>query len=137
MSYPPCRMGYNRPTNEWLSHSRRSKPNRRRWSWRRDKAVQTMLYHHARPPLARIMTIDEALRASSGPNTRTLAQQIGVNRRTIRRDIDCLRDQLNAPIEWDGVRNGYYYTEPTYRLSFPQLNQGEMLALYLSERLTR
>ncbi len=83
------------------------------------------------------MTIDKALRSSAWPNTRTLAEQIGVTRRTIRRDIDYLRDQLNAPIEFDGVRNGYYYTEPTFQLPFPQLTQGEMLALYLSERMMR
>jgi predicted DNA-binding transcriptional regulator YafY len=83
------------------------------------------------------MTIDKALRTSAWPNTRTLAEQIGVTRRTIRRDIDYLRDQLNAPIEFDGVRNGYYYTEPTFRLPFPQLTQGEMLSLYLSERMMR
>ena len=83
------------------------------------------------------MTIDRALRASAWPNTRTLAQEIGVNRRTIRRDIDYLRDQLNAPIEFDVVRNGYHYTEDTFRLPFPQLTQGEMLALYLSKRMMR
>jgi predicted DNA-binding transcriptional regulator YafY len=38
--------------------------------------------------MARIMTIDGALRARAWPNTRTLADQIGVTRRTIRRDID-------------------------------------------------
>ena len=58
-----------------------------------------------------------------------------MNRRTIRRDIDYLRYQLNAPIEFDGVRNGYHYTEDTFRLPFPQLTQGEILALYLSERM--
>jgi hypothetical protein len=61
------------------------------------------------------MAIDKALRASAWPNTRTLSDQIGVNRRTILRDIDYLRFQLNAPIAWDGVRNGYCYTEPTFR----------------------
>ncbi len=64
-------------------------------------------------------------------------RQFGVTRRTIRRDIDYLRDQLNAPIEFDGMGNGYYNTEPTSRLPFPQLTQGEMLALYLSERMMR
>ena len=44
--------------------------------------------------------------------------------RTIRRDIDYMRDQLHAPIEFDSVQNGYYYTEPTFRLPFPQLTQG-------------
>jgi predicted DNA-binding transcriptional regulator YafY len=94
-----------------------------------------MMYHHARPPLARIMRIDEALRASAHPNTRTLAEQIGGHRRTIRRDIDYLRDQLNAPIEFDWTRNCYFYTEPSYRLPLPQMTQGEMLALIISERM--
>lgn len=71
------------------------------------------------------------------PNTRTLAERIGVTRRTIRRDIDYFRDQLNAPIKFDAVRNGYYYTEPTFRLPFLQLSQGEMLALFLSEQMMR
>jgi predicted DNA-binding transcriptional regulator YafY len=83
------------------------------------------------------MTIDKALRACAWPNTRTLANEIGVDRRTIRRDIDFLRYQLNAPIEFDCVRNGYHYTEPTFCLPFPQLTQGEMLSLYLSERMMR
>jgi hypothetical protein len=48
-----------------------------------------------------------------------------------------LRYQLNAPIEFDVERNGYYYTEPTFRLAFPQLSQGEMLALCLAERMMR
>jgi predicted DNA-binding transcriptional regulator YafY len=102
-----------------------------------NEPVPPMLYHHARPPLARIMTIDKALRAGAWPNTRTLANEIGVDRRTIRRDIDFLRYQLNAPIEFDSVRNGYHYTEPSYSLPFPQLTQGEMLSLYLSERMMR
>ena len=39
------------------------------------------------------MTIDTALCANEWPHTRTLAHQIGVNRRAIRRDIDYLRDR--------------------------------------------
>jgi predicted DNA-binding transcriptional regulator YafY len=65
------------------------------------------------------------------------SNDIGVYRRTIRRDIDCLRGQLHAPIEFDCVRNGYNYTEPTYQLSFPQLTQGEILSLDVSEQMMR
>ncbi len=96
-----------------------------------------MLYHCARPPLARFLKIDDALRARGWPNTRTLAREIEVDRRTIRRDIDYMRDQLHAPIAFDAAHRGYYYTEPTFRLAFPQLTQGELLALYLSEQTAR
>ncbi len=60
----------------------------------------------ARPPLARIMLIDRAIRAGTWPNAHTLADQLEVNERTIRRDITHLRDRLGAPLEFDPVRNG-------------------------------
>ncbi len=91
----------------------------------------------SRPPLARMMAIDQALRAGTWPNATTLADQLEVNSRTIRRDITYLRDQLQAPIEFDPVRNGYRYSEPTFRLPFCQLTEGELVALLLAERLLR
>jgi hypothetical protein len=80
-----------------------------------------MRYHTARPILARIMVIGQALRANAWPNSRSQGAKLGADPRTIRRDFDYLRDQLHAPIDYDRVRHGYYYTEPTFRLSFPQL----------------
>jgi predicted DNA-binding transcriptional regulator YafY len=83
------------------------------------------------------MTIDQALRANRWPTAATLARELEVTLRTIRRDVAYLRYQLRAPIQFDPVRNGYHYTEPTYRLPFLQLTQGELVALYLAERLLR
>ena len=85
------------------------------------------MYQAARPPLRRIMLIDQALRAGTWPNSTTLAKELEVNRRTIRRDIAYLCHQLRAPIEFDPTRNGYHYTEPSYRLPFLQLAQGELV----------
>ena len=48
-----------------------------------------------------------------------------------------MRNQLNAPIGFDRTRGGYYYTDRTFRLSFPQLSQGELVALFLAERMLR
>ena len=48
-----------------------------------------------------------------------------------------MRDQYHAPIAFDRARRGFYYTELTFRLSFPQLNQGELIALFLAERMMR
>src|SRR4051812_12157897 len=91
----------------------------------------------SRPPLARIMAIDRSVRTGALPNARTLARELEVSPRTIRRDITYLRDQLRAPIEFDPVRNGYYYTEPTFRLSYFQVTEGELMALLLAERVLR
>jgi predicted DNA-binding transcriptional regulator YafY len=95
------------------------------------------MYQAARPPMRRIMAIDQAMRAGEWPNATTLARSLEVNARTIRRDIQFLRDQLRAPVEFDARHNGYYYAEPTYRLPHFQMSEGELLALYLAERLLR
>src|SRR5262249_44185359 len=78
------------------------------------------MYQAARPPLRRIMVIDQALRANRWPTTERLAQELEVTVRTVRRDIAYLRNQLRAPIEFDRVRNGYHYAEPSFRLPFMQ-----------------
>jgi proteasome accessory factor B len=91
----------------------------------------------SRPPLARIMAIDQALRAGTWPNATTLAGQLEVTARTIRRDITYLRDQLRAPVEFDPVRNGYRYTEANFRLPFFQLTEGELVSMLLAERVLR
>jgi predicted DNA-binding transcriptional regulator YafY len=95
------------------------------------------MFRAVRPPMARIMLIDQELRARSWPNASTLSRRLEVNERTIRRDIAYLRDQLLAPIEFDREHNGYYYTEPTYRLPYLQLSYGELVALGLAEGMVR
>jgi predicted DNA-binding transcriptional regulator YafY len=91
----------------------------------------------ARTPLVRILVIDDTLRAEGWPNARTLGQRLEVHPRTIRRDIEYLRDQLKAPIEFDSRRDGYHYTEVTYRLPLLQFTEGELVALFLREQLLR
>ncbi len=89
----------------------------------------------ARCPLARIAFIDRAIRAGGWPNANTLARQLEVSPRTVQRDIEFLRDRLQAPIEFDSRRNGYHLCQPDFRLPFFQLTEGELVALFLAERL--
>jgi predicted DNA-binding transcriptional regulator YafY len=91
----------------------------------------------ARPVLARMLVIDQSLRACSWPNASTLGKRLEAHPRTIRRDLVYMRDQLHAPIEFDPRRNGYHYTEPSYRLPFLQLTEGELVALFLAEQHLR
>ena len=71
-----------------------------------------------RPAFRRLQAIDSAVSRRVWPNARTLARELEVTPRTIQRDIEFLRDQLHAPLKFDSVRNGYYYTDPSYRLSY-------------------
>jgi proteasome accessory factor B len=87
-----------------------------------------------RPLLERIAVIDQAIRGGQWPNANTLARELEVSSRTVQRDLVFLRDRLQAPLEFDAVRNGYRYTSPDYRLPFFRLTEGELVALFLAER---
>lgn len=95
------------------------------------------MYRASRPLMRRIMAIDQAMRAGEWPNATTLARRLEVSTRTVSRDIEFLRDQLRAPVEFDTRRNGYCYSEPSYRLPHFQMTEGELVALYLAERMLR
>ena len=70
-----------------------------------------------------------------GPMPPRLARELEVSPRTVQRDIVFLRDRLQAPIEFDSRRNGYHLSQPDFRLPFFQLSEGELVALFLAERL--
>lgn len=91
----------------------------------------------SRPPLARIAAIDQAIRGGSWPNATCLAKQLEVSPRTVQRDFIFLRDRLRAPLMFDATHNGYCYTQPDYRLPFFRLTEGELIALFIAERLLR
>ncbi len=91
----------------------------------------------ARPVFGRSTRIDEALRGGTWSNSQTFARKLEVHPRTIRRDFDYLRDCLGALVEIDAKRRGDHYTEPSYRLPFLRLAEGEFAALFLTEQMLR
>lgn len=91
----------------------------------------------SRPALARLAVIDQAIREGGWPNASTLARSLEVSSRTVQRDLEFLRDRLQAPLHYDPVRNGYCYNQPDYRLPYFRLTEGELLALFLAERFLR
>lgn len=58
-----------------------------------------------------------------------LADELEVSRRTILRDIQELQNFYYAPIEFDRVRNGYYYTDETFFVRNVLLTEGEVVAM--------
>lgn len=61
-----------------------------------------------------VLLIDERIRSGQAPNCAALARELEVCRRTVLRDIDFLRDDLGAPVEYDPSRGGYVYTEANW-----------------------
>jgi len=50
------------------------------------------------------------------PNCTDFTAELGVSRRTVARDLDFLRDEERAPLEYDDARHGFRLTDETYAL---------------------
>ena len=60
-----------------------------------------------RPLWQRIQKIHHEIKERRFPNASSLARTLSVSTKTIQRDLDYLRDELHAPIEFDRQENGY------------------------------
>ena len=84
--------------------------------------------------LERLLAIDELIRKPIRQTALTLAEALEVSERTIRNDLDFLRDRYDAPLKF-GRKEGYHYTNPDWRLPSVPLTQGELFALTLGARM--
>jgi predicted DNA-binding transcriptional regulator YafY len=89
---------------------------------------------HSRPPLERMLRIHQAVQSGKRPNASTLARELEVSTKSIHRDIEFMRDRLDLPIEYDGSRFGYYYTEEVSAFPTVQITEGELFALIVAEK---
>ena len=83
----------------------------------------------------RLLLIDKAVRSGKYLNTNKLADLAEVNPRTIQRDIEYMRDMFGAPLEYDPVHRGYYYTEENYFMKGVPLTEGELFSIALFDQL--
>lgn len=88
----------------------------------------------SRPPIGRMRRIDEWIRGGTHPNAVTMGRDLEVTTRTVKRDIEYMRDALQAPIEYDRQRHGYYYARPYDFLSSAQATEAEMFALLVADK---
>lgn len=77
----------------------------------------------------RIIQIDEMLRGGAFVGMDELIFKFGVNKRTIERDFERLRDEMNAPLEYDKPRRMYHYTDPTFSVPNVVLTEGELFTV--------
>lgn len=84
--------------------------------------------------LERLLAIDELIRKPTRQTAVSLAEALEVSERTIRDDLNFLRDRYGAPLDNDR-KQGYYYTDANWRLPSIPLTQGELFALTLGARM--
>jgi proteasome accessory factor B len=82
-----------------------------------------------RPLWRRLQTIHHEIKEGRHPNTRSLADQLSVSSKTVQRDIDYLRDELEAPIEFLRDENGYAYAREDYVLPFLPVDGQDLFSI--------
>jgi len=70
----------------------------------------------------RIVWFDKQLRALLYPNRNTLAEKFEISVRQAQRDIDYMKNSLDAPIVYDARKRGYYYEDASYILPNVYIN---------------
>ena len=82
----------------------------------------------------RFYKIDRLLRDSRSVSLERFLEELSVSKATFKRDIEYMRDRLNAPISWYRTLRGYIFDQeiddaPSYELPGIWFNQSEILAL--------
>lgn len=77
----------------------------------------------------RLFQVAEFIKTNYYPNVPKLCKEFSVSRSTMMRDIEFLQTRYNAPIEYDSVNRGYYYTDPTYTIQSIMLSEGELFTV--------
>jgi proteasome accessory factor B len=88
-----------------------------------------------KPQHARLLYIDREIGKGGYPNNSQLALGYEVSAKTVQRDIDYMRYQLDAPIQYSAKHRGYFYTEPSYKLPAMSIKESDLFAIYLAEKL--
>ena len=81
-----------------------------------------------------MLRIHQAIQSGKYPNATKLAGELEVTTKTIHRDIEFMRDRLELPIEYDGSKFGYHYTEEVTAFPTVQITEGELFALIVAEK---
>ena len=82
-----------------------------------------------RPLWRRLQTIHHQIKEGRRPNASSLAKELRVSTKTVQRDLDYLRDELDAPIEFDRGENGYAYSRPDYVLPFLPVDGKDLFSI--------
>jgi predicted DNA-binding transcriptional regulator YafY len=85
--------------------------------------------------LPRIYFIDREIASGKFPSTPALAQKYETSISTISRDIAFMKDSLNAPIEYDALYRGFYYSTPNYRIPAGFTTAEDLLALGMAKSI--
>jgi len=88
-----------------------------------------------KPQHSRLLFIDRKIGEGRYPNCSSLGEEWEVSSKTVQRDLDYMRYQLDAPLQYSAKNRGYYYTEENFKLPAISIKESDLFAIYLAEEL--
>src|SRR5689334_15208898 len=89
---------------------------------------------HSRPPLKRMMRMHQLIVNGEFPTCPAVAKEFEISTRTVKRDVEYMKDSLNLPIAYDRVRGGFYYTRPDVQFPTVAVTEAEIFALFVAHK---
>jgi HTH domain len=78
--------------------------------------------------------IYERLKTQRRPNCSALAKALEVSPKTVQRDIDFMRYQLDLPIEYDQARHGFFFNGEVAQFPSVHITEAELVALLVARK---
>lgn len=85
--------------------------------------------------LKRIAVIDREIGSKRYPNKERLAKHFSVSTKTIQRDLEFMKFQYSAPIEFDKQHRGFYYDDASFRMNPLAVDASDFLAIAVTEKV--
>jgi predicted DNA-binding transcriptional regulator YafY len=87
-----------------------------------------------RAAMERMLRIHQLLKNEQYPNSPRLAREFEVVKRTVKRDIEFMKDRISLPIGFDTKRNGYYYTAPVEEFPELPMSEADVFGLFVANK---
>jgi predicted DNA-binding transcriptional regulator YafY len=91
--------------------------------------------HH--PILERYLWFDQQIRQGLYPNATDFAGRFELSRKTAQRDIEFLRDRLDAPLKYNSGKRGYCYRDDSFRLPPLFITERQLVTLLLARQVLK
>jgi len=96
------------------------------------RKVRNQIY--GRVAWERMMRFHHLVQEQEYPNCTKVAAEFEVSVRTIMRDVEFMKERLNLPLAFDGVRNGYHYTRRVEHFPQVAMSEAEVFALLVAHK---
>lgn len=102
----------------------------------RAQAIGLDLWAHGygRAAMERMMRIHRKIEDREYPNCTKMSAEFEVSVRTLKRDIEFMKDRLKMPIQFDVPKNGYFFTRSVPHFPRVPLTEREIVGLFVAQK---